>query len=68
MISLKVRIGRLISICQRGIEKSKLEQSEEDGSILSRAKSIHAQSILKKKVKDIYKKEKNIIYSFALLR
>ena len=25
MISLKVRLGRLIRICQRGIEKSKLE-------------------------------------------
>ena len=64
MISLKVRLGRLIRICQRAIEKSKLELSEEDGSILSRAKNIHAQSILKKKDKDIYKKENKIIYSF----
>ena len=64
MISLKVRLGRLIRICQRGIEKSKLELSEEDGTILSRAKNIHAQSILKKKDKDIYKKENKIIYSF----
>ena len=64
MISLKVRLGRLILICQRGIEKSKLELSEEDGTILSRAKNIHAQSILKKKDKDIYKKENKIIYSF----
>lgn len=64
MISLKVRLGRLIRICQRGIEKSKLELSEEDGAILSRAKNIHAQSILKKKDKDIYKKENKIIYSF----
>jgi len=64
MISLKVRLGRLIRICQRGIEKSKLELSEEDGAILSRAKNIHAQSILKKKDKDIYKQENKIIYSF----
>ena len=64
MISLKVRLGRLIRICQRGIEKSKLELSEEDGAILSRAKNIHAQSILKKKDKDLYKKENKIIYSF----
>ncbi len=64
MISLKVRLGRLIRICRRAIEKSKLELSEEDCAILSRAKSIHAQSILKKKDKDIYKKENKIIYSF----
>lgn len=64
MISLKVRLGRLIRICQRAIEKSKLELSEEDCTILSRAKNIHAQSILKKKDKDIYKKENKIIYSF----
>ena len=64
MISLKVRLGRLIRICQRGIEKSKLELSEEDSVILSKAKNIHAQSILKKKDKDIYKKENKIIYSF----
>jgi transposase, IS5 family len=64
MISLKVRLGRLIRICRRAIEKSKLELSEEDCTILSRAKNIHAQSILKKKDKDIYKKENKIIYSF----
>ena len=64
MISLKVRLGRLIRICQRAIEKSKLELSEEDCAILSRAKNIHAQSILKKKDKNIYKKENKIIYSF----
>lgn len=64
MISLKIRLGRLIRICQRGIEKSKLELSEEDGTILSGAKNIHAQSILKKKDKDIYKQENKIIYSF----
>ena len=64
MISLKVRLGRLIRICQRGIEKSNLELSAEDGAILFRAKNIHAQSILKKKDKAIYKKENKIIYSF----
>ena len=64
MISLKVRLGRLIRIYQRGIEKSKLEISAEDSTILSRVKNIYAQSILKKKDKDIYKKEDKIIYSF----
>ena len=34
MISLKVRLGRLIRICQRGIEKSKCELSENDAAIL----------------------------------
>lgn len=64
MISLKIRLGRLIRICQRAIEKSKLELSAKDSTILMRAKNIHAQSILKKKDKDIYKKENKIIYSF----
>ena len=64
MISLKVRLGRLIRICQRGIKESKLELSAEDSAILSRVKNIHAQSVLKKKDKDIYKKEQKIIYSF----
>ena len=64
MISLKVRLGRLIRICQRGIEESKLELSAEDSAILSRVKNIHAQSVLKKKDKDIYKKKHKIIYSF----
>jgi IS5 family transposase len=64
MISLKIRLGRLIRICQREIEKLKLELSTEDSAILSRVKNIHAQSVLKKKDKDIYKKEHKIIYSF----
>jgi IS5 family transposase len=64
MISLKVRLGRLIRICQRAIEQSKLELSESDDIILSRAKNIHAQSVLKKKAKDIYKQDNKVIYSF----
>ena len=64
MISLKVRLGRLIRICRRGIEESKLELSAEDSAILTRVKNIHAQSVLKKKDKDIYKKEHKIVYSF----
>jgi hypothetical protein len=64
MISLKIRLGRLIRICLRGIEESKLALSTEDSAILSRVKNIHAQSILKKKDKDLYKKENKIIYSF----
>ena len=64
MIILKVRLGRLIRICRRGIEESKLELSAEDSAILTRVKNIHAQSVLKKKDKDIYKKKHKIIYSF----
>lgn len=64
MRSLKVRLGRLIRICERGIAKSKLVISEKESVILSRAKNIYAQSVLKKKDKDIYKKENKIIYSF----
>ena len=43
MISLKVRLGRLIRISIRGIEKSKCELSENDAAILFRVKNIHAQ-------------------------
>ena len=64
MISLKVRLGRLIRICQRAIEQSKLELSESDDIILSRAKYIHGQSVLKKKAKNIYKQDNKVIYSF----
>ena len=64
MVSLKTRLGRLIRICRRSIEQSKIELSEENSIILTRAKNIHAQSVLKKKDKDLYKKEHKIIYSF----
>jgi IS5 family transposase len=67
MISLKVRLGRLIRICQRGIEELKLELSEKDSAILSRVKNIHTQSVLNKEDKDIYKKEHKIVYSFHAL-
>lgn len=64
MMSLKIRLGRVIRMCEKAIEKSKLELSAEDTIILSRAKNIYAQSVLKKKDKDIYKKENKIVYSF----
>lgn len=64
MLSLKVRLGRLIRVCDRGIEKAQLVLSESDHTILVRAKNIHAQSVLGKKEKDMYKKEHKIIYSF----
>lgn len=63
MMSLKVRLGRVIRICERGIEGSKVGL-EYDASILTRAKNIHAQSVLKKKDKDVYKKDNKIIYSY----
>ncbi len=64
MISLKVHLGRVICICERGIVKLKLELSAHDVTIVSSAKNIHAQSVLKKKDKEIYKKENKLIYSF----
>lgn len=64
MLSIKIRLGRLVRICERGIEKSKLVLSVEDSAILFKAKNIQAQSILGKKDKDLYKKENKIIYSF----
>lgn len=63
-MSLKVRLGRLVRICERSIEKSKLELSEHESSILFKAKNIYKQSVLKKNAKDIYKEENKIIYSF----
>lgn len=62
--SLKTRLGRVLRVCQRGIEKSELKLSVKDMEILSRAQKIYAQSVLKKKDKEIYKKDNKIIYSF----
>ena len=64
MVSLKTRLGRLIRICERFINQAKIELPEQDSTILTKVKNIHAQSVLKKKDKDIYKKEHKIIYSF----
>jgi IS5 family transposase len=64
MKNLKTRLGRIIRICEREIIKQNIELSPSQSTILSRAKSIHAQSVLKKKEKDAYKEENKILYSF----
>ena len=64
MKSLKTRLGRLIRILERKVEDSNLELSKSNISILLKIKNIHAQSVLKKKAKDEYKKEHKILYSF----
>jgi len=62
MKKLKTLLGRLLRICERGI--AKLQLSESEAETLSRAKKIHAQSVLKKQEKEAYKLENNILYSF----
>lgn len=65
MKSLKVRLGRLIRICERYIKKLNLELSPKEMSVLSKAKIIYNQSVLKKKDKEAYKDSGGkIIYSF----
>ncbi len=64
MKSLKTRLGRLIRILERNIEKNSVIPTRDTQIILSKAKNIHAQSVLKKKDKDLYKQENKIIYSF----
>lgn len=64
MLSLKVRLGRLIRICDRGITKAQLLLSASDGIILSKIKAIYEQSVLGKQEKDNYKKEHKVVYSF----
>ena len=64
MKNLKTRLGRIIRICEREIIKQSIELSPSQSTVLSRAKSIHAQSVLKKKEKDAYKEENKILYSF----
>jgi IS5 family transposase len=61
---LKTMLGRLIRVCERGISSAELTLSFIDQEILSRAKNIHAQSVLKKFEKEEYKKEHNVLYSF----
>ena len=64
MKSLKVRLGRIIRILERKISELNLEIPPTLRLILSKAKGIHAQSLLSKKDKDHYKKDNKIIYSF----
>jgi transposase, IS5 family len=62
MKKLKTLLGRLLRICERGI--AKLQLSESESETFSRAKKIHAQSVLKKQEKEAYKLENNVLYSF----
>ena len=64
MKSLKTRLGRLIRSFERTVETSNLELSKHNSAILLKVKNIHAQSVLKKKDKDNYKKDNAILYSF----
>lgn len=64
MKSMKVLLGRLIRQVERSIEKEELILTEKQAEVILRAKQIQAQSALKKKKKEEYKKENPIIYSF----
>lgn len=61
---LKTLLGRLIRGCERSILSAGLSISVTDQEILTRAKNIHAQSVLKKPEKEKYKQENKILYSF----
>lgn len=61
---LKTLLGRLIRICDRGIEEIKISLSLIDQEKLSKIKSIQAQSVLKKAEKKKYKESNKILYSF----
>ena len=62
---LKTLLGRLIRICERGVSNAELSLSFIDQKTLTKAKKIHAQSVLKKFEKADYKKENSILYSFC---
>lgn len=61
---LKTLLGRLIRVCDRSIENLELSLSIVDQEVLSRAKKIYAQSVLKKEDKDEYKEKHKVLYSF----
>ncbi len=61
---LKTLLGRLIRVCDRGIEKSGIFLSIIDQEKFSKIKKIHAQSVLKKAEKALYKEENKVLYSF----
>lgn len=60
----KTLLGRLIRVCDRSIENSKISLSIIDQEKLCRIKKIHAQSVLKKPEKELYKEENKVLYSF----
>lgn len=64
MKGLKTRLGRVIRICEENIAKLHLKLSPKSSIIISKVRSIHAQSLLKKNEKETYKKEHKILYSF----
>lgn len=64
MKHLKVLLGRLIRVCESGIEKGKVILTVRDIEVLSRIKKVHAQSVLSKSEKEKYKEENKILYSF----
>ena len=61
---LKTLLGRLIRICERGISEKALSLAVKEAEILERARSIHAQSVLKKAEKVAYKESHKVLYSF----
>jgi transposase, IS5 family len=65
MKSLKIRLGRIIRICERNVEANQIELCMEEKEILSRVKKIHKQSVLNQAEKKQYKQENDVIYSFA---
>lgn len=64
MKGLKTRLGRLIRICERGLEERQIELIEIEKEALDKIKKIHGQSVLNKAQKQRYKQEQDIIYSF----
>ncbi|WP_458693240.1 transposase family protein, partial [Candidatus Megaera venefica] len=64
MKGLKIRLGRLIRICQRSLIASEIELSMAEKEVLSKVKKIHAQSVLNKVQKKKYKEENDVLYSF----
>ena len=64
MKSLKIRLGRLIRICERSLEAREIPLSAKEKEVLSRVKKIHAQSVLGKTEKQKYKQENDVLYSF----
>jgi transposase, IS5 family len=61
---MKTRLGRLIRIVERYIEKENVVLNEKLSSDLNQSKKIYAQTIFDKKEKAKYKESNKMIYSF----
>jgi IS5 family transposase len=61
---LKTLLGRLIRGSERKISGLGLSLSIADQEVMTKAKRIHAQSVLKKAEKEKYKEDNSILYSF----